>query len=183
MLMDVLIGLADYVIHTWGLAATVVAVIVVVGAFVAWRWVANIGLSAQTQQTETQLMRDLVKRVDDYQRENTLLHQRLTAMELAEAKRVGSTEDAARQMHDLQVKVAALELELEQGKVIWAEAERRYRDEVIARELVVRESSQKDDLIKVLRQDIAVLQNELQLMRKRLADCDMDTQPLTKPKL
>jgi len=180
--MDVLVGLLDYMLQMWGLWETIIAILAVIGAAVVLRVVQNMGLAAQAQRTETQLMQDLVRRVDDYQRENVLLQQRITSMELAEARREGSTEDAARQMHDLQVKVAALELELEQGKVIWAEAERRYRDEVIARELAVRESSQKDDLIKGLRQDIAVLQNELQLMRKRLADYDMDTEPLTKPK-
>lgn len=181
--MEFLAELLRYMLETWGYRDTLTLVSVVVAGVAIVRLLGNLGVKARTQQTETAMMQQLILQVEQLQREKDAMQEQMQALLLADAKRDGSSAETIRQVQELQRELSEVKGQLERLRVLHEDAEARYRAELTARGELVEALKQRDELIIALRQRVAVLENELQLARKLLADCNMDTKPLTKPKL
>lgn len=178
--MEFLAELLRYMLETWGYRDTLMLISVLVAGVAVVRLLGNLGITARTQRTETEMMRQLIQQVEQLQREKDAMQEQMQLLLLADAKRDGSNQETLRQVHELQRELADVKGQLDQLKYLHEDAEKRYRAELLARGELAETIKQRDELIVTLRQRIDILENELQLTRKLLADCDMDTKPLIK---
>ena len=181
--MELVAELLRYMLETWGYGDTLTLLSVLVAGVAVVRLLGNLGVKAQTQQAETAMMQRLILQVEQLQHEKDAMQEQMQALLLADAKRDGSSAETIRQVQELQRELSQVKGQRELLRVLHEDAEARDRGELAARGELAEALKQRDELVIALRQRVAILETELQLVRNLLADCDKDTNPLTKPSI
>lgn len=166
-----LVDLLTYMVAQWGMPFTLMVLGGVLVAIGMNRVLQTVKYDAQTRRTEARMVQQLIVQVEALQREKDVLQGQVADLLLAEARRETNTVQTTRQMQSMQDELNALKAEIARVKLLWQDAERRYRAETVAHEAMVRENEEQARVIEALQMTLMDLENTVQSLQAQLAAC------------